>query len=122
MHRGWARLLLDRARGIIAHGPAHRGANVAAMPTDEGDQRGGEERQERRASKMKLTARIHQVKTTILHRALRSRQRLKGCGLLWQSCGAQNVTTIQWVPRIDFSKNRENEWTRKILLLILKYI
>ena len=37
-HRGWARLLLDRARDLIIHGPAHRGANGAAMPTDEGDQ------------------------------------------------------------------------------------
>ena len=32
------RLLLDRVRGIIIHGPAHRGANGAAMPTDEDDQ------------------------------------------------------------------------------------
>jgi len=43
-HRGWARLLLDRARGLIQnliiHGPAHRGANGAAMPTDEDDQDG----------------------------------------------------------------------------------
>jgi len=39
-HRGWARLLLDRARDIIIHGPAYRGANGAAMPTDEGDQDG----------------------------------------------------------------------------------
>ena len=36
-HRGWARLLLNRARDLITHGPAHRGAN-AAMPTDEDDQ------------------------------------------------------------------------------------
>ena len=36
-HRGWARLLLDRARDLIIHGPAHRGANGAAMPTDEDD-------------------------------------------------------------------------------------
>jgi len=36
-HRGWARLLLNRARGLIIHDPAHRGANGAAMPTDEGD-------------------------------------------------------------------------------------
>ena len=36
-HRGWARLLLNRARDLIIHGPAHRGANGAAMPTDEGD-------------------------------------------------------------------------------------
>ena len=33
--------------------------------------RGGEERQERRASKMNVTAGIHQVVITILHRALR---------------------------------------------------
>ena len=39
-HRGWARLLLDRARDLIIHGPAHRGANGAAMPTDEDDQDG----------------------------------------------------------------------------------
>ena len=39
-HRGWARLLLNRARGLIIHGPAHRGANGAAMPTDEDDQDG----------------------------------------------------------------------------------
>ena len=39
-HRGWARLLHDRARYLIIHGPAHRGANGAAMPTDEGDQDG----------------------------------------------------------------------------------
>ena len=39
-HRGWARLLLNRARrGLITHGPAHRGANGAA-PTDEDDQDG----------------------------------------------------------------------------------
>ena len=37
-HRGWARLLLDRTRGLVIHGPAHRGANGTAMPTDEGDQ------------------------------------------------------------------------------------
>ena len=36
-HRGWARLLLNHARDFITHGPAHRGANGAAMPTDEGD-------------------------------------------------------------------------------------
>ena len=34
-HHGWARLLLDRARDLIIHGPAHRGANGAEMPTDE---------------------------------------------------------------------------------------
>ena len=39
-HRGWARLLLDRARDLITHGPAHRGANGAAMPTDKDDQDG----------------------------------------------------------------------------------
>ena len=39
-HRGWARLLLNRARGLITHDPAHRGANGAAMPTDEDDQDG----------------------------------------------------------------------------------
>ena len=39
-HRGWARLLLDRARDLIIHGPAHRGANGAAMPMDEDDQDG----------------------------------------------------------------------------------
>ena len=39
-HRGWARLLLNRARDLIIHGPAHRGANGAAMPTDENDQDG----------------------------------------------------------------------------------
>ena len=39
-HRGWARLLLDRARDLIIHDPAHRGANGAAMPTDEDDQDG----------------------------------------------------------------------------------
>ena len=37
---GWARLLLDRARDLIIHGSAHRGANGAAMPTDEDDQDG----------------------------------------------------------------------------------
>jgi len=37
-HRGWARLLLNRARELVIHGPAHRGANGAAMPTDEDDQ------------------------------------------------------------------------------------
>ena len=39
-HRCWARLPLDRARGFITHGPAHRGANGAAMSTDEDDQDG----------------------------------------------------------------------------------
>ena len=34
------RLLLNRARDLIIHGPAHRGANGAAMPTDEDDQEG----------------------------------------------------------------------------------
>ena len=37
-HRGWARLLLDLTPDLIIHGPAHRGANSTAMPTDEGDQ------------------------------------------------------------------------------------
>ena len=39
-HRGWARLLLNRARDLIIHGPAHRGTKGAAMPTDEDDQDG----------------------------------------------------------------------------------
>ena len=39
-HRGWARLLLNRARYLITHCSAHRGANGAAMPTDEDDQDG----------------------------------------------------------------------------------
>jgi len=39
-HRGCARLLLDRAWDLIIHGPAHRGANGAAIPTDEDDQGG----------------------------------------------------------------------------------
>jgi len=39
-HRGWARLLLNRARDLIIHDPAHHRANGAAMPTDEGDQDG----------------------------------------------------------------------------------
>jgi len=39
-HRGWARLLHDRAQDLIIHGPAHRGANGAAMPTDEDEQDG----------------------------------------------------------------------------------
>ena len=38
--RGLARLLLNRVRDLITHGPAHRGANGAAMPTDEDDQDG----------------------------------------------------------------------------------
>ena len=33
--------LLDRTRDLIIHGPAHRGANGAAMPADEHGQRGG---------------------------------------------------------------------------------
>ena len=33
-------LLLDRARDLIIHGSAHRGANGVAMPTDEDDQDG----------------------------------------------------------------------------------
>ena len=36
----FARLLLDRARDLIIHGSAHRGANGVAMPTDEDDQDG----------------------------------------------------------------------------------
>jgi len=39
-NRGWARLLLNRARDLITHDPAHHGANDAAMPTDEHDQDG----------------------------------------------------------------------------------
>ena len=39
-HRGWARLLLDRARDLIIPGPAQRGANGAAMLTDEDNQDG----------------------------------------------------------------------------------
>ena len=39
-HRGWARLLLNRARDLIIQDPANRGANGAARPTDEGDQNG----------------------------------------------------------------------------------
>ena len=35
-----APLLLDRARDLITHDPAHRGANGVAMPTDEDDQDG----------------------------------------------------------------------------------
>ena len=34
------RLLLDRARDLIIHGSAHRGANGVAMPTDEDDHDG----------------------------------------------------------------------------------
>ena len=36
-HRGWARLLLDRARDLIIRGSAHRSANGVAMPTDEAE-------------------------------------------------------------------------------------
>ena len=36
-HLAWARLLLDLTRDLIIHGTAHRGANGAAMPTDEDD-------------------------------------------------------------------------------------
>ena len=61
--------------------------------------------QERRASKMKVAARIHQVIITILHRALAALgQRL------WprrHTIPRQNVTTIQRTPQIYFSKNRE---------------
>ena len=39
-HRGWALLLLNQARDLIIHGPAHHGANGAAMPTDEDDKGG----------------------------------------------------------------------------------
>ena len=39
-HRGWARLLLNRARDLIIHDSAHHGANGAAMPTDEDDHDG----------------------------------------------------------------------------------
>ena len=39
-HRGWARLLLGRARDLIIHGPAHRGASGVAMPVD-GDNQAG---------------------------------------------------------------------------------
>ena len=39
-HRGWALLLLDRARDLITHGPAHRGASGTAIKTDEDDQDG----------------------------------------------------------------------------------
>ena len=39
-HHGWARLLLNCARDLIIHDPAHRGANGTAMPTDEDDQDG----------------------------------------------------------------------------------
>ena len=39
-HRGCAHILLDHARDLITHGLAHRGANGAAMPTDEDDQDG----------------------------------------------------------------------------------
>jgi len=39
-HRGWARLVLNRARDLIIHGPAHRSTNDTAMPADEDDQDG----------------------------------------------------------------------------------
>ena len=39
-HRGWACLLLNRARDLNIHDPAHHGANGAATPTDEDDQDG----------------------------------------------------------------------------------
>ena len=39
-HRGWARLLLNRSRDLAIHGLVHRGANGAAMPTDENDKDG----------------------------------------------------------------------------------
>jgi len=38
--KGWACLFLDRARDLIIHGSAHRGANGVAMPTGEDDQDG----------------------------------------------------------------------------------
>ena len=72
-------------------------------------ERGGEERQERRASKMKVTAGIHQVAITILHRALRLGN---GCTAAVE-VGAQNVTTIQRLPQIDFSKNRKKRMEPK---------
>jgi len=34
-HRGWARLLLNRARDLIIHDPAHRGASGAANEDDQ---------------------------------------------------------------------------------------
>jgi len=37
VHRGLARLLLDCAQDLTIHGPAHRGANGAAIPTNEDD-------------------------------------------------------------------------------------
>ena len=37
-HHGW--VLLNRARDLIIHDPAHRGANGVAIPTDEDDQDG----------------------------------------------------------------------------------
>ena len=37
---GKAKAKPRRARDLITHGPAHRGANGAAMPTDEDDQDG----------------------------------------------------------------------------------
>ena len=37
-HHGWARLLLNRAQDLNIHGSTHRGANGAAIPTDEDDQ------------------------------------------------------------------------------------
>ena len=74
-------------------------------------ERGGEERQERRASKMKVAARTHQVIITILHRALAALgQRL------WprrHTIPRQNVTTIQRTPQINFSKNREKRMEPK---------
>jgi len=36
-HRGWALLLLNRARDLVIHGPAHRCVDGAAMPTDDQD-------------------------------------------------------------------------------------
>ena len=39
-HRSWARLLLNRARDLIIHGPAHCGANGAVMPLRQGTRHG----------------------------------------------------------------------------------
>ena len=39
-HRGWARLLLNRARDLITHDPAHHGANGAAISKGGDDQDG----------------------------------------------------------------------------------
>ena len=39
-HTSFGQSKIDRARDLIIHGPAHRGANGVAMPTDEDDQDG----------------------------------------------------------------------------------